>query len=122
MDTHNRTVKAANQTRSTQLNLPITEVITITIATTTYPKKKRGKMEEYLTKDIVSTRDSCPRCIFFFWKLKWLRLIRDRISCHSVSNHTHDKQIRLPLHGCPILLVTHMITDRIGLHLVLLLL
>ena len=65
MDTHNRTVKAANQTRSTQLNLPITEVITITIATTTYPKKKRGKMEEYLTKDIVSTRDSCPRCIFF---------------------------------------------------------
>ena len=22
-------------------------------------------MEEYLTKDIVSTRDICPRCIFF---------------------------------------------------------
>ena len=22
-------------------------------------------MEEYLTKDIVSPRDSCPRCIFF---------------------------------------------------------
>ena len=50
---------------STQLNLPITELITITIATTTYPKKKRGKIEEYLTKDIVSTRDICPRCIFF---------------------------------------------------------
>ena len=122
MDTHNRTVKAANQTMSTQLNLPITELITITIATTTYPKKKRGKIEEYLTKDIVSTRDICPRCIFFFRKLKWLRLIRDRISCHSVSNHTHDKQIRLPLHGCPILLVTRMITDQIGLHSVLLLL
>ena len=122
MNTHNRTVKAANQTMSTQLNLPITELITITIATTTYPKKKQGKIEEYLTKDIVSTRDICPRCIFFFRKLKWLRLIHDRISCHSVSNHTHDKQIRLPLHGCPILLVTHMITDRIGLHSVLLLL
>ena len=30
------------------------------------------------------------------------------------------KQIRLPLHGRPILLITSMITDRIGLHSVLL--
>ena len=30
------------------------------------------------------------------------------------------KQIRLLLHGCPILLITCMITDRIGLHSVLL--
>ena len=30
------------------------------------------------------------------------------------------KQIGLPLRGCPILLITRMITDRIGLHLVLL--
>ena len=30
------------------------------------------------------------------------------------------KQIGLPLRGCPILLITRMITDRIGLHSVLL--
>ena len=30
------------------------------------------------------------------------------------------KQIGLPLRGRPILLITHMITDRIGLHSVLL--
>ena len=30
------------------------------------------------------------------------------------------KQIGLPLHGRPILLITRMITDRIGLHSVLL--
>ena len=30
------------------------------------------------------------------------------------------KQIGLPLRGRPILLITHMITDRIGLHAVLL--
>ena len=43
--------------RSTQLNLPITELIATTIATTTYPKKNKAisKTEEYLTNDIVST-------------------------------------------------------------------
>ena len=63
-----RTVEAANHTRSTQLNPPITELITLTIATTTYPKKNKAisKMEEHLTKDIVSTGDICSRCICFF--------------------------------------------------------
>ena len=40
---------------------------------------------------------------------------------NSVCNHTRDQQIRLPLRACPILLITRMITDRIGLHTVLLL-
>ena len=38
------------------------------------------------------------------------------MSSNSVSNHTRDKQIGLPLRGRPNLLIT----DRIGLHLVLL--
>ena len=37
-----------------------------------------------------------------------------------MANHTHDKQIGLPLRGPPSLLVTRMITDPIGLHSVLL--
>ena len=39
---------------------------------------------------------------------------------NSVCNHTRDKQIRVPLRGRPILLITHMIRDLIGLHSVLL--
>ena len=39
---------------------------------------------------------------------------------YSVCNHIRDKQIGLPLRGRPILLITRMITDRIGLHSVLL--
>ena len=39
---------------------------------------------------------------------------------NSVCNHTRDKQIGLPLRGRPILLITRVITDRIGLHSVLL--
>jgi len=42
------------------------------------------------------------------------------VSSNSVCNHTRDKQIGLPLRGRPILLITRMITDRIGLHSVLL--
>ena len=42
------------------------------------------------------------------------------MSSNSVCNHTYDLQIRPPLRGRPILLITHMITDRIGLHSVLL--
>ena len=42
------------------------------------------------------------------------------MSSNSVCNHTRDKQIGLPLRGRPILLITRMITDRIGLHSVLL--
>ena len=39
---------------------------------------------------------------------------------NSVGNHTRDWQIGLPLSGRPILLITCMITDQIGLHSVLL--
>ena len=42
------------------------------------------------------------------------------MSSNSVYNHTRDKQIRLPLRGRPIFFITRMITDRIGLHSVLL--
>lgn len=42
------------------------------------------------------------------------------MSFNSVSNHTRDKQIGPPLRGRPILLITRMITDRIGLHSILL--
>ena len=35
-----------NHTKSTQLNPPITELITITIATTTYPEKKKKKKKK----------------------------------------------------------------------------
>ena len=39
---------------------------------------------------------------------------------NSVCNHTRDSQIGLPLRGRLILLITRMITDRIGLHSALL--
>ena len=39
---------------------------------------------------------------------------------NSVCNHTRNLQIGLPLRGRPILLITRMITDRTGLHSVLL--
>ena len=42
------------------------------------------------------------------------------MSSNSVCNHTRDIQIGLPLRGRPILFITRMITDRIGLHSVLL--
>ena len=42
------------------------------------------------------------------------------MSSNSVCNHTRDEQIRHPLCGHPIFLITRMITDRIGLHSVLL--
>ena len=42
------------------------------------------------------------------------------MSSNSVCNHTRDEQIELPLRGYLILLITRMITDRIGLHSVLL--
>ena len=41
------------------------------------------------------------------------------MSSNSVCNHTSDYQIGLTLRGHPILLITHMITDRIGFHSVL---
>ena len=42
------------------------------------------------------------------------------MSSSSVCNHSRDYQIRLPLRGRPILLITRMSADRIGLHSVLL--
>ena len=42
------------------------------------------------------------------------------MSSNSVSNHIVIKQIGLLLRGRPILLITRMITDRIGLHSALL--
>ena len=45
---------------------------------------------------------------------------RDFVSSNSVCNYTHGQQIRLPLRGHPILLISHMTTDRIGLPSVLL--
>ena len=38
----------------------------------------------------------------------------------TITNHTRDKQIGLPLRGRPILFITGMITDRIWLNSVLL--
>ena len=38
------------------------------------------------------------------------------MSSNSVCKHTRDYQIGLPLRGRPILLITRMITDRIGLY------
>ena len=37
-------------------------------------------------------------------------------TAYSICNHTRDQQIGLPLRGRPILFITRMITDRIGLH------
>ena len=53
-------------TKSTQLNPPITELITITIATTTYLEKrklvnfKNGVI--FFLFHVVSTGDVCPKC------------------------------------------------------------
>ena len=51
-----------------------------------------------------------------------LWLIGNRTSCRPIQSVIIlvIKQIGLPLRGCPILLITGMITDRIGLHSVLL--
>ena len=38
---------------------------------------------------------------------------------NSACNHTCDYQIRLSLHACLVLSITHMITDQAGLHSVL---
>ena len=40
---------------------------------------------------------------------------QDFVTSNSVSNHTSDWKNGLPLRGRPILLITRMITDRIGL-------
>ena len=55
---------------------------------------------------------------FFFSEIEIFK--QDFVLSNSVCNHTRDKQIGLPLRGRPILFITRMITDRIGLHSVLL--
>ena len=91
----NWTVQAANCIKFTQLNPPITESITITIATTSYPKNKdrmeNFQIKEFLTLNIVSTGDICCRCFFFvvvvfffLHKLYWLWLIGNRTWCHLI--------------------------------------
>ena len=67
----NWTVEAANHTKSTQLNPPITELITITIETTTYLEKKTSefpKWRNFFTLDIVSTGDAYAKCFRFFFR------------------------------------------------------
>ena len=55
-----------HHTRSTQLNPPITELITITIATTTYPEKRKlvnfKNWISFFLFHVVSTGDVCPKC------------------------------------------------------------
>ena len=84
----NWTVQAANCIKFTQLNPPITESITIIIATTSYPKNKdrmeNFQIKEFLTLNIVSTGDICSRCFVFFNKLYWLWLIGNRTWCHLI--------------------------------------
>ena len=54
-----------------QPNPPITELITITIATTTYPRRNCGisKMRKIFTLNFVSTGGICRKCICCFQKL-----------------------------------------------------
>lgn len=73
----NRTVKAANHTKSTQLDPPITELNTITIATIP-TKLGNSKIEEFFTSDDVSTGGILP--IFNF------ALFPKFGSCSSLSN------------------------------------
>ena len=50
--------------------------------------------------------------IYVYFVLKHILFV----SSNSVCSHAHDCQVRLPLRGRPILLITRMITDRIGLN------
>ena len=65
-------------------------MITLTIATITYPKKNWGisKMEEFFTLNTVSTGDVCSKCILFFGggggKLYQSWLIGNRTSCRQI--------------------------------------
>ena len=68
-----------------QLKQSITELITITIATTIYPKTKLRNFQMeilFLTLD-VSTGYIWPKCIYSFRNL-WLWLIGNRNSCCSI--------------------------------------
>ena len=101
-----------------QLSPPIIELITITIATTTYPKKKRQfpKWRNFELKTL-SPLEIFVLGVFVFSEIEMVMINweKDFLSFNSVCNHTCDKQIGLPLRGRQILLITRMITDRIGL-------
>ena len=56
--------------------------------------------------------------IFFSWKSRFFSV--NFVSSNSVCDHICDKEIGLLLRGCPILSIIRMMTDRIGLHSVLL--
>ena len=53
-------------------------------------------------------------------EISWNFLCFDLKRALYITNFVVIKQIGLPLRGRPILLITRMITDRIGLHSVLL--
>ena len=59
-----------------------TELITITIATITYPEKKNWEISKFFALGIVPTGDVCPK--IFFRKLLWFLLIGNRTSCYLI--------------------------------------
>ena len=93
----------------TQKNIPITELITITIATTAYPEKKTGKLPNFLLQTF-SLLEMFVLNIYFFSEIVMVMISwkQDFVSSNSVCNHTRDLQIAF------------MITNRTGLHSVLL--
>ena len=113
--------------KSTQPNSLITELIIITIATTTHPKMNWGisKMENffyfrhclyqrYLTKMYLLSLEIVMAMIN--WE-------QDFLSSNSVCYHTSDWQIGFSLSSHPILLITGTVWLQMELlHLVLLLL
>ena len=74
-----RTCNLVNRMTSPEPNSKPTLNIGIVHALLSKEKEGIYKLEELLTKDIVSTKDICSRCIFF--QLKWLPLIGNRTSC-----------------------------------------
>lgn len=106
-------------TKFTQPNPPITELSTITIATTTDPKKKLGNFQSrgIIILDTVSSGDVCPemfvqRCLsrdvcleMFVWRYfsedVCLRMFV-LIVCPNYNKTSH----------CPILSVIILVTDK----------
>ena len=76
-------------------------------------------MEEFLIFMFVSTGGICSTCIFISEiVMVMISFLQEFVSSSFVCNHTGDWQIELPLRSGPILLITCIITDRIGLPLV----
>ena len=78
-------------------------------------------MEAFLLKTL-SLSEMFVLNVFFFPEIVTVVInwYQDFVSSNSVSNHTCDRLVGLPLCGRPILFITHMITDRIGRNEVLL--